>query len=208
MVSGSGVFDPSIDPSNIYTYTVNGDACGNETASVTVTVSPSILANIGVTDDKCNEGAGSILVTPLDGTAPYTYIWSTGEVENPISELYEGNYFVTINDGNGCLAIYDTTLVNSFLDCGYHAYVPNAFTPNGDQENDILYLRGYGISEFTLTIYNRWGNKVFETTDMSNGWDGVYRNQEQTSGVFVYYLIGEFMDGTSFNHQGNVSIVR
>jgi gliding motility-associated-like protein len=208
LTSGSGVFNPAVDLSDVYTYTVNGGVCGNATASVTVTVSPSPVAGLTIANDECEYGIGSVLVTTSSGTAPFTYVWNSEEADNPLTGLSAGVYTVVINDANGCVITYDTTLVNLFDDCGYHVYVPNIFTPNGDEQNDVLYVRGVGVKEFTMIIYNRWGNKVFETSDMAIGWDGVYNNQDQSSAVFVYYLTGTFIDGDPFKRNGNVSVVK
>jgi gliding motility-associated-like protein len=121
--------------------------------------------------------------------------WESGSIENPNTGLYAGTYTVIIVGQNGCVSSFDTTLINEFLDCGYHIYLPNVFTPDG--ENDMLYVRGEGIKEFTLAMYNRWGNRVFETNDLATGWDGAFREHEQGNAVFIFYLTGEFIDGAA-----------
>jgi len=82
------------------------------------------------------------------------------------------------------------------------------FTPNGDGENDVLYVQGKGIESFELIIYNRWGNKVFETTDIAQGWDGSYNGKEQDNAVFVYYITATFTNTETVGEQGNISIVK
>lgn len=86
--------------------------------------------------------------------------------------------------------------------------VPLAFSPNSDNHNDVLYVRGQGIQSFTFILYNRYGEKVFETNDMSVGWDGIFRNKEENTGVFVYYLEYKLMDGNIESSKGNITLVR
>jgi gliding motility-associated-like protein len=86
--------------------------------------------------------------------------------------------------------------------------VPSAFSPNGDLTNDIVFVHGSGVESFTLKIYNRWGQKVFETSDMKKGWDGTYNGQIQDAEVFAYILTATFIDGSSTTQKGNISLIR
>ena len=74
--------------------------------------------------------------------------------------------------------------------------------------NDILFVRGSGISSLTFRVFDRWGQKVFETTDIAIGWDGTYRGKPLDTGVFVYTLEGAFYSGTEFSQKGNVTLKR
>ncbi len=67
-------------------------------------------------------------------------------------------------------------------------YIPNAFTPNGDGLNDTFGLIGEGITEYTIQIFNRWGNLIFESQDTKNQWDGTYHNEKSEIGVYVYKI--------------------
>lgn len=67
-------------------------------------------------------------------------------------------------------------------------YIPNAFTPNGDGLNDTFGLIGEGITEYTIQIFNRWGNLVFESKNLKNQWDGTYHNEKSEIGVYVYKI--------------------
>ncbi len=87
--------------------------------------------------------------------------------------------------------------------------VPNAFSPNGDQENDILFVKGFNIETFDFKLFNRFGELVFETEDLTQGWDGIYRGQEHEMDVFVYLLNARLTDGTTIsNMTGNVTLLR
>jgi gliding motility-associated-like protein len=87
-------------------------------------------------------------------------------------------------------------------------YAPNVFSINGDNLNDKFYVKGVFVETFTLKIYNRWGQLVFETTDMNNGWDGTFEGEPCKSDVFVYLAEGIGRKGQRINHTGNVTLLR
>lgn len=91
---------------------------------------------------------------------------------------------------------------------GILAFVPQVFSPNGDGENDILYVRGFKILSLKFIVYNRWGEKVFETTDKNIGWDGNYKGKDAQSSVYVYYLDAEVEDYGRYTQKGNVTLMR
>jgi gliding motility-associated-like protein len=88
-------------------------------------------------------------------------------------------------------------------------FVPNAFTPDGDGLNDVLYVRGYNIERVIIfAIYNRWGEKVFEAHSQSEGWDGTFNGKTAVGDVFAYYLKVECLSGEEFFKKGNVTVLR
>lgn len=88
------------------------------------------------------------------------------------------------------------------------AFVPNTFTPNGDGQNDILFVRGLKVEEVYFAVYNRWGEMVFETKDKDKGWDGIYKGKPADVGVFGWYLKAKCFDGTDRFKKGNVTLIR
>jgi gliding motility-associated-like protein len=92
--------------------------------------------------------------------------------------------------------------VNTKLD------VPTGFSPNGDGFNDILFVRGGGIETMSFKVFNRWGELVFETTDITIGWDGTYKGQAQEMDAYAYVLSATFVDGSSQSKSGNVTLIR
>lgn len=86
--------------------------------------------------------------------------------------------------------------------------VPSAFSPNGDMENDILYIRGSGYKNVNLRIYNRLGQTVFETSDGSQGWDGTYKGQAQPEDQYGYVLLATFADGSTTQKTGSITLLR
>ena len=90
-------------------------------------------------------------------------------------------------------------------------FIPTAFSPNGDNNNDILHVRG-PIKEMDFYIYDRWGELVYSAVGVTpstvEGWDGKYKGQDLNSGVFVYYFRGSLLDGKEVTQKGNITLVR
>jgi gliding motility-associated-like protein len=99
-----------------------------------------------------------------------------------------GTYNITASDTVGCTKRF--TIQVDFKECAACAvFVPNAFTPNGDGRNDVL--KGFTncpLDEYQLQIYNRFGEKVFESSAVNKGWDGTLRGEKVSTGVFVYFV--------------------
>ena len=87
-------------------------------------------------------------------------------------------------------------------------YVPTAFTPNNDGRNDILKVIGTTVKKLNFSIYNRWGERVFATTDIQRGWNGTYKGVLQASGTFVFYLDAELIDGSRRVKKGSIMLIR
>lgn len=94
------------------------------------------------------------------------------------------------------------TLVAALVD------VPNAFTPNSGDINSKIFVRGFGITKLKFIIWNRWGQKVFETADKSIGWDGKYKGVLQPMDVYAYTLEADFFDGTKKTRKGDITLIR
>jgi gliding motility-associated-like protein len=118
-----------------------------------------------------------------------------------------GIAMVTVVDANGCTAT-DSVAVDVTEITGL--YIPNAFTPNGDGNNDVFEVYGDNgsIYYFEMKIFNRWGEKVFESNDTRSTWDGTYRGESVENGVFVYIAKAVFLDGSSREYKGSVTSIR
>jgi gliding motility-associated-like protein len=118
---------------------------------------------------------GEIEANALNGLAPYSYVWSTGQTTAFISNLTEGSYTVWVTDANGCKS---TATVK--LNDPVQLAMPSGFSPNGDYRNDFFVVRGIeAYPDNQLTIYNRWGNIVYQKEDYSNEWNGSNNNGEE-----------------------------
>jgi gliding motility-associated-like protein len=116
-------------------------------------------------------------------------------------------YYVTNFDDYGCQA-YDSLIV--YVEESYFAGIPNIFSPNGDDNNDILWTRGNGIANegYVIRIWNRYGEMVFESYSQNNGWDGTYKSAPAPGGSYNYYVKVTFLDGTVEELTGNVTLLR
>jgi gliding motility-associated-like protein len=74
--------------------------------------------------------------------------------------------------------------------------------------NNILYVRGDCISTMEFDVFDRWGNKIFVSNNINNGWNGNYNGQPMNMGTYVYYLNITLMDGRTVNKKGNITLVR
>lgn len=116
-------------------------------------------------------------------------------------------YNVLMTDNLGCSEAQGTFVINIFPDT--HIDVPTTFTPNGDGVNDIIYLRGWGIKEVIyFQIYNRWGELVFESTDMDIGWDGYYKSTLQNNDTYTYKAMVKTWRNETIEGAGFINLMR
>jgi gliding motility-associated-like protein len=210
-LSDDDISNPVSTPAVTTTYTVTGTtgACSGQN-TITIAVNPAPDADALINQETCT-GANdaSIDLSVTGASAPYTYLWSNGSSTEDISGLSPNTYTVSVTDTKGCTTTQDVDIDASAESCYEpHLYLPNIFSPNNDGDNDVFYARGQGIVYFEINIYNRWGQKVFESTDLSNGWDGTLNGQVLDPAVFVYYVRVEFTDGTIEKRNGNLTLVR
>jgi gliding motility-associated-like protein len=145
------------------------------------------------------------------------YEWSFGDgefyntanrdttIRHTYNENTTYNPLLIVTNRYGCKDTARTSLVarvSPLLD------VPNAFTPNGDGVNDYVYVRGYGITQMTFRIYNRWGKLVFETTNRKQGWDGRYKGVLQPQDVYAYVLDVTYTGGATYRKTGDITLLR
>lgn len=195
------------------TYSVvvkDSDGC-TKTQSATVTeLKPSI--NISVTASTISPG-DSVTLSVKGGN---TYEWSPPDglscttCPNPTAKpLKSTTYCVLATDTNGCKDNKCIT-VNVEIPCET-VFVPGAFSPNGDGQNDVICLMGNNcIDKLSFQIFNRWGEKVFEVTDPSANmcWDGTFRGTSLNTAVFVYYLHVTYINGDQLKRKGGISLIR
>jgi gliding motility-associated-like protein len=181
-------------------------------AAVTVIDLPGTL-EIAATPASILPGESSQLT--VTGCEDCTYEWSPSntldrdDIANPVARPSETTTYSVRVSKDGCETTLSVTVtVEDFL-CGFpYIFVPNAFTPNGDGVNDVLFVRGRNITSMRLIIYNRWGQKVFETTSQEVGWDGTFRGRPLPPDVYAYYLEVVCGDGETYTTKGNVTLLR
>lgn len=114
------------------------------------------------------------------------YVWSDGSTSASIQALAGENYSVTVSNACG------ENTANRQIPIGdcCNVYIPNAYSPNGDGFNDVFYpfFSGCDITDYRFTIFSRWGEKVFESEKAGEGWDGTFKGETLTAGVYVWQL--------------------
>ncbi len=142
---------------------------------------------------------------------PNQYVLSQEGNQATVSIVEPTEFTVTVTDPvlSQCNNQQVIRIAHVEIEClDPYIYVPNAFTPNGDGENDVLYVRGRNITDLYFAVFNRWGEKVFETTDQSVGWDGYFRGRSADPAVFDYYLKYLCEGEQEFFQKGNVTLIR
>ena len=194
------------------TYTTTGiftdvlNAC--DTVITDLTINPTPQITLVKADDNCGESIGSVAANVISANPPISYIWNTGSTDSIISNLPAGTYSIVITDSTGCSNLNSVEVLDLEIDCDFFVYVPNAFTPNGDGNNDVFFVNAKGVGSLSVKIYNRWGNKVFEINEVNDVWDGTYKGKKQNTAVFVYVLEATFLNGKTVTESGNVNLIR
>ncbi|MBS1652175.1 MAG: PKD domain-containing protein [Bacteroidetes bacterium] len=207
----------------VFTYTVPGTynvmltAITNNScsASITklVTINSQPKAQFGMTN---NPAVANEPIYFSDFSLPtgqiQTWSWNFGDntndfVGNTPSHAYAnaGNYIITltVKDLNGCVDSVSKNIEITLL-----PQVPTGFTPNGDKNNDLLFVKGGPFENMKFQVYNNWGELVFETTDQKIGWDGTKDGVAQPVGVYVWVLQVDMYNNRSVKKNGDVTLLR
>ena len=180
------------------------------TDTVFLTVFPPIIANAGPRDTSV------VLDEPLQlqGTGSTNYLWtpplylSNATISNPIA-LPRNNisYALKVSNSAGCFAMDTIHVKVYFVEPGF--YVPNAFSPNGDGNNDVFRPIALGIKSMDkFMVYNRWGQLVFSTNIIGWGWDGTIRGKGQDAATYTWYAEGTDYKNRKIIKKGTVILIR
>jgi gliding motility-associated-like protein len=206
---------------------VDTNAFGFDSAYATIVVkpAPSLLLSSHpdqIISDTITIVYGTSVTISETGNDPFPYYWSytaqnytdpdslkpdtAKSPENPIANPTASHwYYVHTVGANGCVAndsVYIKVVKTSDI------YVPNAFSPNGDGHDDYLFVRSNFIQSIYFAVYDRWGEKVFETYNQNTPWDGTYKGQPENNGVFAWYLKATLFNGKEVFEKGNVTLIR
>ncbi|MCB2222186.1 MAG: gliding motility-associated C-terminal domain-containing protein [Bacteroidetes bacterium] len=150
---------------------------------------------------------GSIDLSVDGGMPPYTYLWNTGATTQDVDPLGGGDYTVVVNDANNCKS--SETI---FVEVHFRVLAPTAFSPNGDGLNDKFEIHGLGtdLKAYDLTIYNRFGDIVFETDNPETNWNGLYLNTGEPMPTEVYIWVAKlsYTGGESIIDKGTVTLLK
>jgi gliding motility-associated-like protein len=166
------------EASGTYTDTFRAINGCDSISTLILSVKPFPSPNFGTDTTLCL--GGSLIISPGSFDS---YLWQDGSMGSNYTVKQPGLYSVTVSNLCGYAKDVITILGN---DC--NIAFPSAFTPNHDGHNDVFkVVNGYTISTYHLLIYNRWGQKIFETMDYSKGWDGTLSGIMQNAGTYAWY---------------------
>ena len=229
---GDGAASTLRSPSHLYekagVYKVTLTAIGKyrtDKVEKTVTVLPSPEASFTVSSAQLYvPNAEAHFFNETDKVVSYYWDFGDGHAstdKDPVHTYYEdGEYDITyiVVDENGCA---DTLKYENYIHVGKGSFIvfPTAFTPNVSEELDgiyspeerrldLFYPISRNVDTYKLEIFNQWGNMVFSTENLLQGWNGYYLNQPAAQGVYVFKAEGRFRDGTAFREGGSILLIR
>ncbi len=190
-----------------YSVLINGCLGSNTTSLIILPV-----ANLNL-NPSINITPGSS--TTLSVTGGTSYTWSPAnylsciECENPLATPPENMQYCVTSELNSCISKACTDIIVT-CETNNDYSVPNAFTPNGDNNNDIFCLQGWDvcITNFNVMIFDRWGEKVYESTNFNFCWDGIYNGKLLDAAVFVYVINATKLNKDKINKKGNITLIR
>ncbi len=219
-LSSSSVANPVATPTVTTTYSVTGSDslnCFQSSGSSTIVVYPYPVVNAG--NDTVIIAGSSVVLFPTLSSDVTSVLWSPANTLscntciNPVATPLKTTTYRIIASNAGLCKSYDDVKVTVLCD-PKRIYIPNAFTPNGDNVNDLFYIMGYGIEGIkSIRIYNRWSNLIFEKTnidanDRLQGWDGLIKGQQAPPGLFSYTAEIICSDGGIIPVSGTVILIR
>ncbi len=197
------------DHSTTYTVTSTDGICftSSDTTSITVNPLPFVDASL---DAEITYGQNIQLHVHSTGSvtwSPPDYLTCTDCTDPYVEHLNQPMTYVVSSTSEAGCRMEDTVHIS--LTCNDDVvYVPNAFTPNGDDKNDIFRVRTYGMKDITFRVFSRWGEMVFETNDINEGWDGYYKGKPCEPAVFDWYIEGTCSGGQKVLKKGNVTLIK
>lgn len=212
--NGSNNNSVSINPISTSVYTVIGavNGCTNtSTSNVLVNPSPLLTTSSDITIIKGTSTTLNFAGNVTSYTWTPTTALSCTNCMSPVATPSQTTQYcinATLGDCSSSSCILVTVEPACFSNADYGT--PNAFTPNGDGINDEFCLKGWDecSTDFYISIYNRWGEKVYESTDPAFCWDGSYLGNPLNSAVFVFYIKAEILKVGTITKKGNISLIK
>lgn len=222
----SGPLDSSSQqsPSHIYntagTYNItlivqNGNCSDTIVVPNAVTISAQPTADMAASPETVSELYPEVIFSDLatGGTNCVLYFGDGDSTTNcnfgsvthvyPAAGTFIAMYVVT--NADGCS---DTTYLTILVEEQSTVYVPNTFTPNGSGSNEIFFAYGTNVMEFEMMIFDRWGNLIYQSNDITKGWDGTYKNNECQQDVYVWRIIWTDAQQRKHKMMGHVNLIR
>jgi len=189
-----------VDQPGIYSVAIDLNGCR---ASDTISIQYQHLPVVSM-DKETNLCKGQQLVLSPTINNASDYEWQDGTTT--LTYMVKDTGLYTISAENICGVMKESILVHGGV-CDI--FMPSAFSPNRDGVNDIFRVPyPFPVSSFNLDVFNRWGQKVFETRDISKGWDGTFNGQDVTAAGYVWFINVKYEDGRNENLKGTVILIR
>ena len=152
---------------------------------------------------------GTTYIEAIGGTPDYQFYWSNEpNVDSQEgSGFSQGAYTLTIVDANGCESTLDFDVIERFP----KIFIPNAFSPNNDGQNDEFKPVTDCSLQYSMQIFNKWGEIIFSTEDITKGWDGRYKGKKVQDGQYSYIIFyAGSLNGVSFEEtrRGSLKLFR
>lgn len=178
--------------------------CDSVRKQIVISEYPRPTVYLGKDKAMCQ---GQVFALDAGAGVNYTYNWSpNNETTRTINATLPGIYSVTVTNQYGCQATDDIELQDS---CPHYVFVPNAFSPNADRLNDnFVKIWNFTPKDYTFSIYNRWGEMIFESNDINAGWDGNYNGEPVEQDVYVYKITYFDTDKKWYELRGTFFVVR
>jgi gliding motility-associated-like protein len=218
---GDGTTSTDVDPVHLYTsagtYTVkliaNDTSTCNKTDSTTFTITVYEIptANFAASPNPAPENTPVQFRNLSIGATSYIWDFGDGQTSQEVNPLYQftstGTFSVCLQAINpaGCI---DTFCMNVSAKILPLVDVPNAFTPGKFGKNAVINVKGFGIGKMNWKIYNRWGQVMFVSSNINQGWDGTFKGKLQPLEVYTYTLDVEFSNGTKYRKTGDITLLR
>ncbi|MBL7825014.1 MAG: gliding motility-associated C-terminal domain-containing protein, partial [Saprospiraceae bacterium] len=209
-----------VTPSTETTYHVtvtNQFGCTDDTNFLVSVVTVGVDAEVTGPDTICPGQLTTLLATPSGNGSFFSFDWSPADglndptIQNPTaSPTQDQVYTVTVTTDNECTATDEVIVYFISSEClEPYIFVPKAFTPNNDSNNDFFIVRGVNIKELEFVVWDRWGEKVYYTNDPNaQGWDGTFKGKELTPDSYAWYLRATCGNGAVYEKKGDVTLLK
>jgi gliding motility-associated-like protein len=190
-------------PGTYYVSVTDDNNCVADDTINIVTVLPTPKDFLPNDTAICNYGEVNLLADP----GYKNYLWSTNSITRSATIKQTGIYWLKVRDANNCEGT--DSIVVSPKHCLMGFFIPRAFTPNYDGKNDVFKPIILGnVKSFSFAIYNRWGQKIFETKELGKGWNGEVKGMQDKTAVFVWTCNYQFENEERKSEKGTVVLIR
>jgi gliding motility-associated-like protein len=204
------VGNKSYTQEGLFTDTITTSSC-DSLLTVIVSTFPKPTVQISASETEV-DGGDTVQLNATSGQL-LNYLWTSiaalnnNSIQNPIATIVQPSWIIVqLSDSNNCTA--SDSIFITLKECAENIYVPNAFTPNSDGANDVFYVYGNCIQLNHFYVFNRWGEKMWDTSDILEGWNGYYKDVMQPMGVYVYLVDYSAINGKGRTLKGSVTLIR